>query len=125
MYVTRYFEHPSARQTFRTDCAPHGYRQINAALQSWQYEFLIIGALCTFWSIILWIFVPDSPYMTHWFKRHERLMIVSRKRDDQHSPDRRQWNASQVLEAFIDPKIYLFFLFGFTANVPNGGTSNL
>lgn len=73
----------------------------------------------------MWIFVPDSPYMTHWFKRHERLMIVSRKRDDQHSPDRREWNASQVLEAFIDPKIYLFFLFGFTANVPNGGTSNL
>lgn len=31
---------------------------------------------------------------------------------------------SQMIEAFIDPKIYLFFLFGFTANVPNGGTSN-
>lgn len=30
----------------------------------------------------------------------------------------------QMVEAFMDPKTYLFFLFGFTANVPNGGTSN-
>lgn len=30
-----------------------------------------------------------------------------------------RWNAAQALEAFIDPKTYLFFLFGFTANVPN------
>ncbi|EPQ52012.1 MFS general substrate transporter [Gloeophyllum trabeum ATCC 11539] len=97
---------------------------IKGALSSWKYEFLIIGALCSGWSIILFIFVPDSPYTTHWFTRPERLIIVSRKRNDHHGPEHRQWNASQVLEAFIDPKIYLFFLFGFFANVPNGGTSN-
>ncbi|KAJ6624935.1 MFS general substrate transporter [Mycena sp. CBHHK59/15] len=93
-------------------------------LPSWKYEFLIIGALCCAWAIVLFIFIPDSPYQTHWFTRAERLIIVSRKRDDQNGPDNRHWSPSQAIEAFMDIKTYLFFLFGFTANVPNGGTSN-
>jgi len=36
------------------------------------------------------IFIPDSPYFTHWFSREERVMIVSRKRHDQHSVDKRE-----------------------------------
>ncbi|KAF7370876.1 MFS general substrate transporter [Mycena sanguinolenta] len=93
-------------------------------LPSWKYEFLIIGALCCGWAIFMLIFIPDSPYQTRWFTRAERLIIVSRKRDDQNGTDNRHWDASQALEAFMDIKTYLFFLFGFTANVPNGGTSN-
>ncbi|KAK7031408.1 MFS general substrate transporter [Favolaschia claudopus] len=97
---------------------------IVTGLPSWKYEFIIIGALCCSWAIFMWIFIPDSPYQTHWFTRAERLIIVSRKRDDQTGTDNRHWDPSQAIEAFIDIKTYLFFLFGFTANVPNGGTSN-
>lgn len=103
----------------------YGIGHIPGKLSPWQYEFLIVGALCTAWSIALWFFVPDSPSHTHWFTRRERLMIISRKRDDFHGiADKREWKWQQVLESLIDPKTYLFFLFGFTANVPNGGTSN-
>lgn len=93
-------------------------------LPSWKYEFLIVGAMCCAWAIFMFIFIPDSPYQTHWFTRAERLVIVSRKRNDQNGTDNRHWSASQAIEAFLDIKTYLFFLFGFTANVPNGGTSN-
>ncbi|KAJ6496763.1 MFS general substrate transporter [Mycena vulgaris] len=93
-------------------------------LPSWKYEFLIIGALCCAWAIFMFIFIPDSPYQTHWFTRAERLIIVSRKRDDQQGTDNRHWSASQAIEGFMDVKTYLFFLFGLTANIPNGGTSN-
>ncbi|KAJ7035632.1 MFS general substrate transporter [Mycena alexandri] len=97
---------------------------IGDLLPYWKYEFLIVGALCCAWAIFMFIFIPDSPYQTHWFTRAERLIIVSRKRNDQNGPDNRHWDASQAIEAFVDIKTYLFFLFGFTANVPNGGTSN-
>ncbi|KAJ7113689.1 MFS general substrate transporter [Mycena crocata] len=93
-------------------------------LPSWKWEFIIIGALCCAWAIFMFIFIPDSPYQTHWFTRAERLIVVSRKRDDQNGPDNRHWSSSQAIEGFMDIKTYLFFLFGFTANVPNGGTSN-
>ena len=95
------------------------YNQLSGALPSWKYEFIIIGALCTLWAIIMFFFVPDSPHLTKWFTREERLTILSRKRHDHAGKERRQWDASQVLEAFIDPKTYLFFLFGLTANIPN------
>ncbi|KAJ6581186.1 MFS general substrate transporter [Mycena capillaripes] len=101
-----------------------GFAIGHVSLPSWKYEFLVIGALCCAWAIFMFIFIPDSPYQTHWFTRAERLIIVSRKRDDQNGPDNRHWDSSQAIEAFIDIKTYLFFLFGFTANVPNGGTSN-
>ncbi|KAJ3835329.1 MFS general substrate transporter [Lentinula raphanica] len=101
-----------------------GHVSLQSSLPSWKYEFIIIGALCSAWAIFMAIFVPDSPYFSHWFTPEERLIIVSRKRGDQNSTDSREWKPAQVLEAFIDPKTYLFFLFGFTANVPNGATSN-
>ena len=97
---------------------------INGALPSWKYEFLIIGALCCAWAVFMFIFIPDSPFQTHWFSRTEKLIIVSRKRDDHHGVEKRAWDKEQLIEGFVDPKTYLFFLFGFTANVPNGGTSN-
>ena len=67
----------------------------------------------------MFFFVLDAPHLTKWFTREERLTILSRKRHDHAGKERRQWDASQVLEAFIDPKTYLFFLFGLTANIPN------
>ncbi|KAJ4470101.1 MFS general substrate transporter [Lentinula aciculospora] len=97
----------------------YGIGHIKGSLPSWKYEFLIIGALCSAWAIFMAIFIPDSPYFSHWFTPEERLIIVSRKRSDQNSTDTREWKPAQVLEAFKDPKTYLFFLFGFTANVPN------
>ncbi|KAE9406312.1 MFS general substrate transporter [Gymnopus androsaceus JB14] len=102
----------------------YGIGHIRGSLPSWKYEFLIIGALCSAWSIFMYIFIPDSPYFSRWFTPEERVIIVSRKRGDHNLTDSREWNAAQALEAFIDPKTYLFFLFGFTANVPNGATSN-
>ncbi|KAJ7880349.1 MFS general substrate transporter [Mycena olivaceomarginata] len=103
-------------------------------LPSWKYEFLIIGALCCTWAIFMLIFIPDSPYQTHWFNRAERLIIVSRKRKDQNSTDNRHWDSSQVIEAFMDIKTYLFFCSGSPQTSPTyafifsshrGGTSNL
>ncbi|KAJ7850067.1 MFS general substrate transporter [Mycena olivaceomarginata] len=96
-------------------------------LPSWKYEFLIIGALCCTWAIFMLIFIPDSPYQTHWFNRAERLIIVSRKRKDQNSTDNRQWvalsrswDSSQVIEAFMDIKTYLFFCSGSPQTSPTG-----
>ncbi|KAF5367437.1 hypothetical protein D9758_003800 [Tetrapyrgos nigripes] len=104
----------------------YGIGNIKGGLASWKYEFLIIGALCSVWAIFMFVFVPDSPYHTRWFTYEEKLVIVSRKRGDHSLTDNREWKATQVIESFIDPKesTYLLFLFGFTANVPNGGTSN-
>lgn len=38
-----------------------GIGNIKGSLPSWKFEFLIIGALCCIWGVVMFIFLPDSP----------------------------------------------------------------
>ncbi|KAI1424669.1 putative MFS allantoate transporter [Xylaria sp. FL1777] len=97
---------------------------IKGALPSWKYEFLIIGALCSTWGIVMFIFLPDSPVTAKGLSRAEKRMAVQRLRENQTGIENKHLKAYQVKEAFLDIKIYLFFLLGVVGNVPNGGISN-
>jgi hypothetical protein len=68
--------------------------------------------------------IPDDPHSTKKLTRKEAVLVVSRKRDDHHTVEKRQLKSDQVLEAVKDPKLYLYFFMAFFANVPNGATSN-
>lgn len=50
-----------------------------------------IGALCSAWGIVLWILIPDSPAQNRWFTRRERVIVVSRKREDHTGTEKRQY----------------------------------
>lgn len=102
----------------------YGIGQIRAELAPWRYEFLIIGAACAAWALVMGFLVPDSPYTARGFNREEKQIIMSRKRDDYHAVEKRQFKWDQVKESILDVKTYLYFFLGLTANIPNGGTSN-
>ncbi|KAI0965332.1 putative MFS allantoate transporter [Xylaria arbuscula] len=97
---------------------------IKGVLPSWKYEFLIIGALCSAWGIVMFIFLPDSPVTAKGLSRTEKRMAVQRLRGNQTGIENKHPKAYQVKEAFLDIKLFLFFLVGIVANVPNGGISN-
>ncbi|ODN94344.1 hypothetical protein L198_05201 [Cryptococcus wingfieldii CBS 7118] len=102
----------------------YGIGHIKGSLASWRYEFIIIGALCSGWAIVMAILIPDSPHSSRWLNRREAVVIMSRKRNDYHTVEKRQLKMGQIVETLKDPKSYLYFLLGFFANVPNGATSN-
>ncbi|KAI1823506.1 putative MFS allantoate transporter [Xylaria intraflava] len=97
---------------------------IRGALPSWKYEFLIIGALCSTWGIVMFIFLPDSPVTAKGLTRAQKRMAVQRLRANQTGIENKHLKAYQVKEAFTDIKLYLFFVLGVVGNVPNGGISN-
>jgi len=97
---------------------------IRGALASWRYEFLIIGALCSTWGIVLFFFLPSNPVSARFLSERERRIAVERKRGDQTGIENKTFKLYQVKEAFKDYKLYLFFLIAIVSNVPNGGTSN-
>ena len=70
------------------------------------------------------ILIPDAPHSSRWFSRREAVVIMSRKRHDHHTVEKRQLRWDQVWETVRDVKTYLYFFLGFFANVPNGATSN-
>ncbi|KAI1076082.1 putative MFS allantoate transporter [Whalleya microplaca] len=97
---------------------------IKGALPSWKYEFIIIGALCSAWGIVMFIFLPDSPVTAKGLTLAEKRMAVQRLRENQTGIENKHLKIYQVKEAFMDIKLYLFFLLGIVCNVPNGGISN-
>lgn len=97
---------------------------IKGALPSWKYEFLIIGALCSAWGIVMFIMLPDSPVTAKLLTPRQRRMAVERLRENQTGVENKHLKSHQVKEAFMDYKLYLFFILGVVGNIPNGGISN-
>ncbi|CAK4030782.1 MFS allantoate transporter [Lecanosticta acicola] len=114
-----------------------GIGNIKGKLASWKYEFLIVGALCCIWGIVMMIFLPDSPVTAKGLSPREKRIAVERLREDQtgvenkrsvspsHVPSRnRNRDEDDACVPLQDYKLYLFYLLGLVSNVPNGGISN-
>jgi len=97
----------------------YGIGSIKGALPSWKYEFLIIGALCCCWGIVMFIFLPDSPVTAKGLSMHEKRIAVERLRDNQTGVENKHLKAYQLREVFLDYKTYLFYVLGVVGNVPN------
>lgn len=102
----------------------YGIGQINGALAPWRYEFLIVGALCSFWGICLFFLLPNSPTTIRGFTHQEKLLLIARMRRNQTGVEQQFIHWGQVKEAYLDYKTWLFTLLGFVSAIPNGGISN-
>ena len=102
----------------------YGIGHIQGALASWKYEFLIVGALCSLWGIVMFIFLPDSPVTAPGLSLQHRRVAVERLRSNQTGVENKHFKPYQLKEAFLDQKLYLLFLAGVVGNIPNGGISN-
>lgn len=70
------------------------------------------------------IFLPDSPVTARGLSKRERRIAVDRIRENQTGVENKHLKPYQVLEAFKDYKLYMFFVLGIVCNIPNGGISN-
>ncbi|KAI9687267.1 MAG: hypothetical protein M1822_002310 [Bathelium mastoideum] len=102
----------------------YGIGHIRGALASWRYEFLIVGACCTCWGVVMLVMLPDSPVTAKGLSWAERRVAVERLRTNQTGVENKHFKGYQLKEAVCDPKTYLFFVLGVVGNVPNGGISN-
>lgn len=96
-----------------------GIGNIRGHLPSWKYEFLIIGSLCFLWGIVMMVFLPDSPITAKGLSMREKRIAVERLRGNQTGVENKHFKAYQLKEAFMDPKLYLFYLLGTVCNEPN------
>jgi MFS family permease len=105
-------------------CTGYAIGHIQGALASWRYEFIIVGAFCSFWAIVLVLMLPNSPTTIWGFTKEEKLIMIARLRRNQTGVEQGKINWKQIREAYCDYKTWLFTLLGFVANIPNGGISN-
>ncbi|KAF3396975.1 hypothetical protein DPV78_007846 [Talaromyces pinophilus] len=93
----------------------------SAPLAKWQYLFLITGSISLTWSIFAFLYLPDTP-MNAWFlNEREKYCIITRLAENKTGIVSKTWKREQAVEAIIDPKTWIIFLFNIAINVPNGG----
>ncbi|VVT51624.1 uncharacterized protein SAPINGB_P003158 [Magnusiomyces paraingens] len=102
----------------------YGIGNIKGSLPSWKYEFLIIGAICASWGLIIFFFLPDSPVTTKYLTEDERVILLTILKSNQTGIENKTLKWDQVKECLMDIKVWLLFFGVLGANVPNGGYSN-
>lgn len=70
------------------------------------------GSLCSAWGIVMFIFLPDSPVSAPGLNQRQRRMAVERLKGNQTGVENKHLKPRQIMEAFLDYKIYFFFILG-------------
>jgi hypothetical protein len=90
-------------------------------LYSYQIIFLFCGLLTVVVSVAVYVFMPDSPMEAEFLNDHDKLVAVERLRMNQMGVASRVWKWDHVIEAFLDPKTWLWFSMLTAVSIPSGG----
>lgn len=97
-----------------------------SVISHWKLLFLILGAITSFYGIVLFAMLPDSPDKAVFLKPNERAIAVQRTLKNKTGVmDTGVFKWSQALQAFKDPQTWLLVLNSFTSNLANGGLTSV
>ncbi|KAK6343772.1 hypothetical protein TWF730_011359 [Orbilia blumenaviensis] len=100
----------------------YGFSQIEADLRSWQYIYLFAGALTVIFGLACFS-IPNSVGTAWFLTEEERKVAVERLRIGQTGVRCHKIKVEQILEALVDPKIWIITLMMAAAYIINGGVS--
>ncbi|KAK1569837.1 major facilitator superfamily transporter [Colletotrichum navitas] len=90
----------------------------------WKAVFLLCGGITVLWGCLLLYLLPDSILGAKRFTLEERALLVGRARLAKTGVLNKTIKLYQVKEAFLDPQVWLLFLFVLLNEVINGGFAN-
>lgn len=99
-------------------------RESTYSISPWKIVFIVTGCITIFTGILMAFLLPDSPDKAWFLTEREKLMLVERIRGNQQGFGNHHIKKKQIVEAFIDPRTWLYFLYSFAADIPNGGLTN-
>jgi MFS family permease len=118
----------------------YGIGHINGSLETWRYQFIIIGAVSSAWGLFMYFFLAETPvtayvlnslfiipttnYHSSWLSPDEKKMAVGRLSGNNTGLKTPAFKSYQLIEALLDPKTWLLVLFGLSTQVVNGAVSN-
>ena len=104
----------------------YGVGEISTSnLEHWRLLFLILGAVTTAYSVVLFLFLPDSPTKAVFLKERDRQIAVNRTLENRTGfMDTDTFVTKQIWDAFTDPQTWLLFLYTASVNLANGGLTS-
>ena len=78
----------------------------------WQW-LMIVTTLLTFIVFILFLlFFPDNPTNARFLTEEEKIKVVKRVSENRNGIETKSWKKEQCIEALVDVKTWLYFVFG-------------
>ncbi|KAF8900479.1 MFS general substrate transporter [Gymnopilus junonius] len=93
------------------------------SFEPWQWLMIITGILTLLTALAFWFLFPDSPTNAWFLTLPERSITVRRIKENQTGVENKHFKTEQMIEAFTDPKTWLFALFSALDNIPNSLTN--
>jgi sugar phosphate permease len=90
-------------------------------LHGWQWMTIACSIFSFISSVIVLIWLPDSPTQARWASDDEKVRFVERVRSNNQGLKNTHFKKEQVLEAFTDPYTLLLFLLAFFQTLVVGG----
>ncbi|KIW62037.1 hypothetical protein PV05_02090 [Exophiala xenobiotica] len=90
----------------------------------WQSFFWICGAMTFAYGIVVGIFLPDNPVKAKFINEREKAIAIDRVRVNQTGIENKTFKREQFIEALLDIRVWLMFLFNIWISIPNGGLTN-
>lgn len=102
----------------------YGLGHINSdKLHSYQIIFLACGLLTVLFSILVFLFMADSPVDAKFLNDHDKVLAVERLRDNQMGVVSTEWKWDHVIDSLLDFKTWCWFALIFSISIPSGGIS--
>ena len=92
-----------------------------ASIAVWKILFLVLGLPTVITGLAYLRCMPDNQIQASFLSHREKLIAVYRIRDNFQGVGSRMWKWRQFVEAFRDPRTYLYVIFSLLMNIPNGG----
>ncbi|KAJ6148941.1 hypothetical protein N7471_000140 [Penicillium samsonianum] len=102
----------------------YGIGHISNSVEPWRWIFIIFGIVTFAYGIVFYIFLPDNPHNARFLSKEEAKFIHERARRESHTTVSHKWSKSQCIEALIDPKTWLIFVYSMASSIPNGGLTS-
>lgn len=94
-------------------------------VSEWQFVFLICGGFTVLWSVVVFLFLPDSPLNAKFLNEREKSIALERLRHNRTGVKSTIFKWSQAFEALRDPQVWFFVFWAGISNLLNIGGSFL
>ncbi|CAG8957882.1 hypothetical protein HYFRA_00000222, partial [Hymenoscyphus fraxineus] len=102
----------------------YGIGHLSTGLAIYKAIFLICGGLTVAWGLLLLWLLPNDVMSAKRFSLQEKVTILAIGRKNQTGIYNRTIKLYQIKEAFMDPQVWICFIFTFLNELINGGVAN-
>lgn len=90
----------------------YGFQHVTpgASLAGWRIMFVVLGCVTVVIGLSAFFFLPDTPMKASWLSDNEKVALLKHVSVNQTGIQSRKFRPKEIVEALLDPQIWLLLL---------------